>query len=305
MGVEALVDVTAHEGGLVGEDGLDLADLGGDAARSRVHVGGDVLLVLIVGVAEEGGHGVAVGDVDVAAALEDVVDAVGALVEALADKAEGEGGGVGGVFEGDGIGGEAAIGGVHGDVSIVLVGDEGAVLIAGIGGRPEEVLMASWEVHFELVTCFQICLDHDHGGGLEVGVLGDGQAACRAAGVAVLVVDPEAQAQPLALVGYEGEDLPLGGIKGVVAGTDVIDDAAKAAGLDVEEVVCDDRLLLVEGGVGGVGEVVDDLQGETWGVGGHGGTPFGKCKMQNAKCKIGGRMSYLGLTGCLGWHECL
>ena len=36
VGVEARVDVTAHEGGLVGEDGLDLPNLGGDTPRARV-----------------------------------------------------------------------------------------------------------------------------------------------------------------------------------------------------------------------------------------------------------------------------
>ena len=149
----------------------------------------------------------------------------------------------------------------------------------------------------------KVGFDHDHRCCLEVGVLSDGQSSRRTAGVAVLVVDPEAQAQPLALVGHEGEDLPLGGVKGVVAGADVVYDTAEAAGGNIHQVGCDDGFLFVEGGVGGVGEVVDDLQGEVVGVGDHGGTPFGIFKMQNAKCKIGGRMSYLGLTGYWGWHE--
>ena len=164
--------------------------------------------------------------------------------------------------------------GEGGGVLPVFVGEEGTVLAAGIGGGEEEVLMAAGEVDGDRLAWVQGRLDHDHRCRFKVGVLREGESSRAAAGVAVLVVDPEAQTQPLALVGHEGEDGMLLGVLQVVTGADVADDAAEAAGLNVEEVVGHDGFFLVEGGLGGVGEVVDDLEGEVGDVGGHGGAPF-------------------------------
>ena len=281
VGIETLIDVATHEGGLVGEDGLDLTDLGGDAARACVHVGGDSLGVEVVGVAEEGGHGVAVGDVDVAARLVDVMDAVGALVQSLLHEGDGECGDGGGVLQGHGFGAVPTVGGVQASVASFGVRNEVVLKVANIGRREQEMLMAAGQFYGFGFVGSQGLLHHDHGGGLEVGVLRQGQTARAAAGVAVLVVDPEAQAETLALVGHEGEDGMLFGVLEVVTGADIADDTAEAAGLDVEEIVCDNGFFLVDGGIGGIGEVVDDLEREVGDVGGHGRTPFGRFKMQN------------------------
>ena len=273
-GVQTLIDVAAHERGLVGEDGLDLTDLGGDAARSRVHVGGNGLGVQVVGIAEEGGHGIAVGHVDVAAGLVDVVDAMGAFVEPFPNKAKSQRGGVCGVLQGDGGSGIAAVGGVGGAIRSVFVGLYDTVSVAGVDGGVEEVLVTAGEVDGGRLAGVEGGLDHDHRCRFKVGVFSQSQTACAAAGVAVLVVDPQAHTHSLALVGHEGEDLMLLGVLEVVAGADVVDNAAEAAGGNVGEVGGDNGLLLVEGGLSGVGEVVDDLQGKIGGVRGHGGAPF-------------------------------
>jgi hypothetical protein len=64
------------------------------------------------------------------------------------------------------------------------------------------------------------------------------------------------------------------GILEVITGADIADDAAEAARGNIQQVGRDDGLFLVEGGLGGVGEVVDDLEGEVVYGGGHGKTPF-------------------------------
>lgn len=212
-----------------------------------------------VGIADKGGHCLPVRHVDVPAAFKDVMDGVGALIHGLGAQQHCGDRAVGVVEVRDSL--AAACGVDAQGMEQVLVGQffqgggavgEGPVHLGMSGGKGKRDGLAGGKGAGKHSQPFRLPLR----------VALKGQAAGAAAGIALLVIDPGAQAHVPA--GLEGipQQLPfLRGLQIMVLEVDVGDHAAVAQTGQLLQLLADDRLFFPDGGFLGIVEAVYDFQG--------------------------------------------